>query len=655
MAAFPDRFDRADGPLGSDWTVKFGSLQVKDGAAWANNSSLAYCASSSDSGAADHYIVVTAASVATGSCALVVKGDTAGYNFYYVSCGPSSGNLRVACGYRYNGQFYERAHYDYTMPVSGTFTLRAVWSSGVLTAYYDGASACSLNDNDFHAQTLFGMLIPGNLGSIASFDSADTPPASMVVAPDPVWVGGGPVAMTATGSNTSWTMGVPGSSTITVDHGTIDDQWTESATLIHFTLIPAEYVGTLTFTESEYSAEDTVTATLDPDAAGGFGECLLTEDGAGIVNDTGAIKRPGTLLTTSDVVRLAPTMNIPASLDYLITLTRNLYNPAPDWPDGEPAPDVRLDAIWDWLSGGAELVGLPQTPSTSTPVKVDTERTYAFLKAGTNNFTDLSDIVSLLGGSPTVLSHADLKLAIDSIDLSSILARLDDIQPNPLVSLTVLGNLINNLTSGGAYDLQTVLTAISNLNPATAPGLTASTASILGAIGALALEVAGVAAAEGADATASAAAAAGVAGLVATVADIVSDIASILNDLASIKAGLGATTYHPPVWPGRAHVTMGTPQDLQGGLVVAGPMHGVSVHITSTDPGTGFYDYDVDRCWRNIGALSFLTDRGDHEHWQPLGFSSSFYVPKTMVEAASCKLHLGHGPKGTITPWTINE
>lgn len=609
---------------------------------------------STDMGAGDHSasFVAGTGNYPYNHIYVGVKLSSDALSGYFAGLSYNSGNMMLEIRRCDSGTWTHLAWGAAAHNTGGPFTIALSYVAGELTATYEGGDETTATDTTYDENLYCGYANSTQYEYIDTF-SAETPIVrTLTVEPDPVWVGGGIVEMTATGGDTEWTPGTPGSSEITVDHGTILGQWTETATLIHFVLDPAEYVGTLTFTESEYSLQDTVTATLDPDAGGEGGECKLTDDGAQLVNDTAAEYLPGHILTDSHVVILSPVMNVQDALAYLITLVRNLYNPAPDWPDGEPAPDTRLDVLWDWLSGGAELQGLPQTPNTSTPIKVDTERIYAFLKAGANDYGDLSDIVALLGGSPVVLSHQDLKTAIDLIDWPAILTRLDDIQPNHLISLTDIAGLINNLTSGGAYGLTDVLTAIANLNPATAPGLTAATASILGAIGALALEIAGVAAAETEDAAASTAAAAGVAGLVAEIAGLAASIASILQSLAEIKATIGAQAYHPPIWPGVAHVTMGAPQDLQGSLVVPGPMHGVCVDITSTDPGTAYFDYDVVRCWRNVGALSFVSDRGDHEQFQPLGFQRGIYVPKTMTYAASCKLHLGRGPKGTITPWS---
>jgi hypothetical protein len=39
------------------------------------------------------------------------------------------------------------------------------------------------------------------------------------------------------------------------------------------------------------------------------------------------------------------------------------------------------------------------------------------------------------------------------------------------------------------------------------------------------------------------------------------------------------------------------------------------------------------------------------EQFQPLGFTSAIYVPKTMAQAAAVKVMTPGGTVGTVTPW----
>jgi len=107
----------------------------------------------------------------------------------------------------------------------------------------------------------------------------------------------------------------------------------------------------------------------------------------------------------------------------------------------------------------------------------------------------------------------------------------------------------------------------------------------------------------------------------------------------------------PPLWPGLALVTLGTPVALSPGLTITEPMHGVLVELTSVPSVRGFYEYDDLKGWLNVGSLTFITDNGDAEPFQGLSFALAVYTPKSMAEAAGVKVRAGSGVAGTVTPW----
>jgi hypothetical protein len=126
---------------------------------------------------------------------------------------------------------------------------------------------------------------------------------------------------------------------------------------------------------------------------------------------------------------------------------------------------------------------------------------------------------------------------------------------------------------------------------------------------------------------------------------------------ATITGETGGTvlaTNTAPVWPGLAAATLGSPVSLASGVTITEPMDGVLVHITGTDPDFGhYYTYDDLRAYRNVGALVFISDDGQAEGFQPIGFTSAVYCPRSMKRAAAVKMKVGHGLTGTVTPWTI--
>ena len=108
-----------------------------------------------------------------------------------------------------------------------------------------------------------------------------------------------------------------------------------------------------------------------------------------------------------------------------------------------------------------------------------------------------------------------------------------------------------------------------------------------------------------------------------------------------------------PLWPGLAHVTLGDPIALSDGLIVSGLMDGVIITLSDVPTTRGRYVYGDLTAWLNIGALVFQDDGGQVEAHQPLNFVDQVYCPKTMVHAAYCKLRVGLGVVGTVTPWIV--
>jgi hypothetical protein len=109
----------------------------------------------------------------------------------------------------------------------------------------------------------------------------------------------------------------------------------------------------------------------------------------------------------------------------------------------------------------------------------------------------------------------------------------------------------------------------------------------------------------------------------------------------------------PPLWPGLALVTLGTPVSLDAGLTITEPMDGVIVEITSAPTKQGYFTFDDTRAWRNVGALSFFDDNGQQERAQTMAFESGIYCPTTMGHAAGVKLRSSVDVVGTITPWVV--
>jgi len=121
---------------------------------------------------------------------------------------------------------------------------------------------------------------------------------------------------------------------------------------------------------------------------------------------------------------------------------------------------------------------------------------------------------------------------------------------------------------------------------------------------------------------------------------------------AQLFPGSGATV--PPVWPGLANVTLGTPVAIATGVTISTPMDGVLIDITGVPSKQGYFSFDTAISWRNVGALAFVSDNGDEEFPQTLGFQNAVYTPKSLSTAAGVVLRALDGVTGTITPWVIS-
>jgi hypothetical protein len=113
------------------------------------------------------------------------------------------------------------------------------------------------------------------------------------------------------------------------------------------------------------------------------------------------------------------------------------------------------------------------------------------------------------------------------------------------------------------------------------------------------------------------------------------------------------STNLPPVWPGIASVTLGTPVALDATVNVNVPMHGVIIELDSVPPGKPVYPIGDQTATAHIGQVAFVNDNGDMEYPQNLSFPFQIYCPQSMVAAAGVKVRCVPGVTGFVTPWTI--
>lgn len=114
-------------------------------------------------------------------------------------------------------------------------------------------------------------------------------------------------------------------------------------------------------------------------------------------------------------------------------------------------------------------------------------------------------------------------------------------------------------------------------------------------------------------------------------------------------AGVGA-----PIWPGLAGVTLGTTVPAVVSTVLELPMDGIIWLTTSYPPARARWGAAPYYSVYHTGRLAFITDNGDLEPFQYMGWQNSVFVPQTMRRAAGVVVFLEANIEGAITPWDIS-
>lgn len=109
----------------------------------------------------------------------------------------------------------------------------------------------------------------------------------------------------------------------------------------------------------------------------------------------------------------------------------------------------------------------------------------------------------------------------------------------------------------------------------------------------------------------------------------------------------------PVVWPGLDGVVLGEVLDIDGGVTISGPLHGVIIDLTGVPDRMTPYIFGDRHSYRNVGALAFQADNGYVEYIQALSFDAEVYSPKAMRVAASCHVRPAVGVTGTVQAWSL--
>jgi hypothetical protein len=115
----------------------------------------------------------------------------------------------------------------------------------------------------------------------------------------------------------------------------------------------------------------------------------------------------------------------------------------------------------------------------------------------------------------------------------------------------------------------------------------------------------------------------------------------------------GATPNHPPTWPGVADVTLGITVPCAESTVLELPMDGLLILITSYPATRSRWGAPPYLSVYHTGRLAFVTDNGDVEEFQYMGWTNAIYTPRSMKRAAGVVIFLEPNVEAAATPWDI--
>lgn len=651
MPTFTDDFNRADGGLGDNWDQTPGGGGISGNHAYGVGGVSGRCVVDMGTARQSVSMVVYKGSGVPNRADVCVKVNDGFSQYYSATTFYSSGLYYFAIHKEAPGISMNLELVEIPNTGSGTHTYTIEYDGGFISASYDGTTTLEAADDDLAANQYVGFNL--NAGDIWGDDFAADYGAlqSMVVEPDPLWIGGGPCLVTATGTGTEWTGGGSPSTTFSVDHGEITTQTWISATEFELILDPADYLGTLTFSETQYGLEAQLETTALPPDTGTNGICQLTPAGATVLNRAGTITPDGAVLTTDTTLGSAfpgdPDLTVLDAFADLLTGFYVYHIPGQTLTLGEA-----LDKIWVALNGHLDFEEGTYPTQPAQPINVTLGDFYQlFYNEDTTEYVHATDILDAIddisapdltairndigiNGQETWASLLSVLLAMWGEGGSTIETISTDIGTIRTASLYTLGSVIDAIGDIPQYDGQNVLDAIAALDTVVDTGVS----NIRSDIAASTLLIVGL----GTDL-----------GNLASLTSALSEEVDTLSDkIDALAAALDLRA--PPIWPGEDNVTLGTPVALTSQLHLTGAMDGVIVAITTPPTRTGLYEVGGAPLDYGQGRIAFETDDGDIEPWQYLGFRSAIYTPKSMAHAAGVRFQMLAGAAGTVTPWTVS-
>lgn len=652
MPLWADDFDRADGPIGNDWSQKSGSLAIVSNGVDSAASAQYVAGPVSGPGTAMAEATIDWTNAPTNTLWPAVKMDANGVGGYLLKVTASGGNIT----YQLN-----RNSTGVSLVQIGTFTeagtlgtsgvVRVTYSAGTVTGYYDGVQKVQATNTSSSANSGIGLFAQTGTGRILAFDASGDGSPRMIVTPTIVGTEDGDVGISLLAVGVAWTPGNPGSPTFTCNAGALSGQVVQTTTDAVAVFSPPLTAQTVTITDPTNGLTDdivVVEGTYQGGGAGGAGG--LPEDVVTWLQTQAA--HAGLILTDEDTTTGdVAGIELKGAFGSLLLGVRTGDTPtAPNQAIG-----AAIMTIWDILNGQLEHTSETDVFSQVIDTKLDTTALLQkWLTANPPTEYTVLDVLGLLGGSP-VANHQDILTAIAGIvvDNSEVLDAIAAAQGDPLAtikavldSLFVLGGSENNynlatvktwVEAARGTDLPTIRDVLNKLGTSgntiearidALSDLIVTETTLQGMLDILLLAVTG--------------------GAGITIATATNDIIDAINGIPTATGGGG------PRWPGLSGVTLGTEVALADDLVITGPMHGLLFTITGQPVHTQKYMFGSVASWARVGAVIFQTDRGDYERSQTFSLDAQVMVPQTMDVAASATIRLNPDWTGTVRPWTIN-
>lgn len=668
MLAFSDTFNRDNGPLGPDWILESGAMDIYNGAARTTTTGRARPNRTPDGPNQCQRIWVREPASFPKTVQLRFRQDALQTTYIGVSIGFSASSISISGASYLAGVAtnFPSATYPYTyggdvgIMVSCMDTHILAWIDSVLVLGVT-ADIVTLPGNNSMA------ILSTNL-YVDQYDYHDLTSPSLLPTVEADPINENHYAITLHNVGSDWTPGTPGSPTFEAVAGTIDSQEVTDAdtAVIQWEAPDLTIPSYLYDPQNEFYHHFDIVTPGALQTGGGTGGGL-TEEQAAILTAldawmadyaTGA-GGSNSLFFNLGAIHLFLTSEWHDTQGYALADALN----ALIGTDGAMATVLNRIALIRQAQDDLTQSGSYSLPSVQEVIRGTSSRDLtqvydlvAALQTGSNVDLDaiLAELAAIRTASLWTLEHVrQWILAIPAADLTPVLNELalirtannwslghvmDAIAALPHTDYTstlqTIYNLLLQIPTNPVTSLQPVLDSISFHNQ----NLNGKASDILAAIASIPTNP--------------------ITSLQPVLDAIGSSLTTLNNHIQQVEdkvdaLDLGSVTGGAPVWPGLANVNLGVPVSISESFTVTGPCDGVIIDISSVPTKLGYYWYDTQRSYRNLGSLSFYDDQGHQEYAITLGFTTAVYCPKTMRSAAGCRIRMAAQVVGTVTPWTV--